>query len=413
LNVNFELSIFSVNYKKITGGNMREVVIASACRTPIGSFNGSLSSLPAPKLGAVVIDEALKRANVPKEMVDEVIMGCVLTAGVGQAPARQAAIFAGLPTKVECMTINKVCGSGLKAVMLATQAIKLGDADIIVAGGMESMSNAPYILDKARTGYRMGHGQLIDSMIKDGLWDVYNDFHMGNAGELCARECNISRQEQDEFAVLSYKRALEAIEKGYFKEEIVPVKVPQPKGGEVIVDEDEEPKRVNFEKIPQLKPAFDPNGTITPANASKINDGASALVLMSKEKAEELGVKPLARIVAYSSAAKDPAWFTTAPVDAIEKVLKKAGMRKEDIDLFEVNEAFAVVALATLKLGGIPIEKMNIHGGAVALGHPIGASGARILTTLLYAMKRKNAKFGLAAICIGGGEASAVIVEKI
>jgi acetyl-CoA C-acetyltransferase len=413
LNVNFELSIFSVNYKKITGGNMREVVIASACRTPIGSFNGSLSSLPAPKLGAVVIDEALKRANVPKEMVDEVIMGCVLTAGVGQAPARQAAIFAGLPTKVECMTINKVCGSGLKAVMLATQAIKLGDADIIVAGGMESMSNAPYILDKARTGYRMGHGQLIDSMIKDGLWDVYNDFHMGNAGELCARECNISRQEQDEFAVLSYKRALEAIEKGYFKEEIVPVKVPQPKGGEVIVDEDEEPKRVNFEKIPQLKPTFDPNGTITPANASKINDGASALVLMSKEKAEELGVKPLARIVAYSSAAKDPAWFTTAPVDAIEKVLKKAGMRKEDIDLFEVNEAFAVVALATSKLGGIPIEKMNIHGGAVALGHPIGASGARILTTLLYAMKRKNAKFGLAAICIGGGEASAVIVEKI
>jgi acetyl-CoA C-acetyltransferase len=413
LNVNFELSIFSVNYKKITGGNMREVVIASACRTPIGSFNGSLSSLPAPKLGAVVIDEALRRANVPKEMVDEVIMGCVLTAGVGQAPARQAAIFAGLPTKVECMTINKVCGSGLKAVMLATQAIKLGDADIIVAGGMESMSNAPYILDKARTGYRMGHGQLIDSMIKDGLWDVYNDFHMGNAGELCARECNISRQEQDEFAVLSYKRALEAIEKGYFKEEIVPVKVPQPKGGEVIVDEDEEPKRVNFEKIPQLKPAFDPNGTITPANASKINDGASALVLMSKEKAEELGVKPLARIVAYSSAAKDPAWFTTAPVDAIEKVLKKAGMRKEDIDLFEVNEAFAVVALATSKLGGIPIEKMNIHGGAVALGHPIGASGARILTTLLYAMKRKNARFGLAAICIGGGEASAVIVEKI
>jgi len=392
---------------------MREVVIASACRTPIGSFNGSLSSLPAPKLGAVVIDEALKRANVPKEMVDEVIMGCVLTAGVGQAPARQAAIFAGLPTKVECMTINKVCGSGLKAVMLATQAIKLGDADIIVAGGMESMSNAPYILDKARTGYRMGHGQLIDSMIKDGLWDVYNDFHMGNAGELCARECNISRQEQDEFAVLSYKRALEAIENGYFKEEIVPVKVPQPKGGEVIVDEDEEPKRVNFEKIPQLKPAFDPNGTITPANASKINDGASALVLMSKEKAEELGVKPLARIVAYSSAAKDPAWFTTAPVDAIEKVLKKAGMRKEDIDLFEVNEAFAVVALATSKLGGIPIEKMNIHGGAVALGHPIGASGARILTTLLYAMKRKNARFGLAAICIGGGEASAVIVEKI
>ncbi|CUT05156.1 thiolase family protein [Candidatus Chrysopegis kryptomonas] len=392
---------------------MREVVIASACRTPIGSFNGVLSPLPAPKLGAIVIEEALKRANVPKELVDEVIMGCVLTAGVGQAPARQAAIFAGLPTKVECMTINKVCGSGLKAVMLATQAIKLGDADIIVAGGMESMSNAPYLLDKARTGYRMGHAQIIDSMIKDGLWDVYNDFHMGNAGELCAKECGISREEQDEFAVLSYKRALEAIEKGYFKEEIVPVPVPQPKGETILVTEDEEPKKVIFEKIPKLKPAFDPNGTITPANASKINDGASALVLMSKEKAEELGIKPLARIVAYTSAAKDPAWFTTAPVDAIEKVLRKANMKKEDIDLFEVNEAFAVVALATSKLGGIPIEKMNIHGGAVALGHPIGASGARILTTLLYAMKRKEARFGLAAICIGGGEASAVIVERI
>jgi len=340
-------------------------------------------------------------------------MGCVLTAGVGQAPARQAAIFAGLPTKVECMTINKVCGSGLKSVMLATQAIKLGDADIIVAGGMESMSNAPYLLDKARFGYRMGHAQIIDSMIKDGLWDVYNDFHMGNAGELCARECNISREEQDEFAVLSYKRALEAIEKGYFKNEIVPVSVPQPKGEPIIVSEDEEPKKVVFDKIPKLKPAFDPNGTITAANASKINDGAAALVLMSKEKADELGIKPLARIVAYTSAAKDPAWFTTAPVDAIEKVLRKANMKKEDIDLFEVNEAFAVVALATSKLAGIPIEKMNIHGGAVALGHPIGASGARILTTLLYAMERKGAKFGIAAICIGGGEASAVIVERV
>ncbi len=392
---------------------MREVVIASACRTPIGSFNGALSPLPAPKLGAIVIEEALKRANVPKDMVDEVIMGCVLTAGVGQAPARQAAIFAGLPTKVECMTINKVCGSGLKAVMLATQAIRLGDADIIVAGGMESMSNAPYLLDRARTGYKMGHAQLIDSMIKDGLWDVYNDFHMGNAGELCARECKISREEQDEFAVLSYKRALEAIEEGYFKDEIVPVPVPQAKGETILVSEDEEPKKVVFDKIPKLKPAFEPNGTITAANASKINDGASALVLMSREKADEIGIKPLAKVVAYTSAAKDPAWFTTAPVDAIEKVLKKANMKKEDIDLFEVNEAFAVVAIATSKLAGIPIEKMNIHGGAVALGHPIGASGARILTTLLYAMKRREAKFGLAAICIGGGEASAMIVERI
>lgn len=392
---------------------MKEVVIVSACRTPIGSFNGALSPLSAPKLGAIVIEEALKRVNLSKDVVDEVIMGCVLTAGVGQAPARQAAIFAELPTKVECMTINKVCGSGLKAVMLATQAIKLGDADVVVAGGMESMSNAPYLLDKARTGYRMGHGQIIDSMIKDGLWDVYNDFHMGNAGELCAREFKISREEQDEFAVLSYKRALEAIEKGYFKDEIVPVQVPQTKGETIVISEDEEPKKVIFEKIPKLKPVFDPNGTITAANASKINDGASALVLMSKEKAEELGIRPLARIVAYASAAKDPAWFTTAPVDAIEKVLKKANMKKEDIDLFEVNEAFAVVALVTSKLAGIPIEKMNIHGGAIALGHPIGASGARILTTLLYALKRKEAKFGLATACIGGGEASALIVERI
>lgn len=392
---------------------MKEVVIVSACRTPIGSFNGALSPLSAPKLGAIVIEEALKRVNLSKDVVDEVIMGCVLTAGVGQAPARQAAIFAELPTKVECMTINKVCGSGLKAVMLATQAIKLGDADVVVAGGMESMSNAPYLLDKARIGYRMGHGQIIDSMIKDGLWDVYNDFHMGNAGELCAREFKISREEQDEFAVLSYKRALEAIEKGYFKDEIVPVQVPQTKGETIVISEDEEPKKVIFEKIPKLKPVFDPNGTITAANASKINDGASALVLMSKEKAEELGIRPLARIVAYASAAKDPAWFTTAPVDAIEKVLKKANMKKEDIDLFEVNEAFAVVALVTSKLAGIPIEKMNIHGGAIALGHPIGASGARILTTLLYALKRKEAKFGLATACIGGGEASALIVERI
>ena len=392
---------------------MREVVIAGACRTPIGSFNGSLSSIPAPKLGSIVIKEALNRAGVPADMVDEVIMGCVLTAGLGQAPARQAAIFAGLPTKVECLTINKVCGSGLKAVMLATQAVKLGDADIVVAGGMESMSNAPYLLEKARTGYRMGHGELIDSMIKDGLWDVYNDFHMGNAGELCARECQIPREAQDEFAVLSYKRAIEATEKGYFKDEIVPVTVEKPKGEKVVVDEDDEPRRVKFDKIPKLKPAFEPNGTITAANASKINDGASAMIVMAEEKAKELGVKPLARVIAYTSAAKDPEWFTTAPVDAIDKVLKKAGLKKEDIDLFEVNEAFAVVALATSKLPDLPVEKMNVHGGAVALGHPIGASGARILTTLIYAMRRRNAKLGLAAICIGGGEASAMIIERI
>ncbi len=390
----------------------RNVVITSAVRTPIGSFNGALAPLKAPQLGSIVIREALKRSQLKPEQVQQVIMGNVITAGVGQAPARQAAIFAGLPTSVDCMTINKVCGSGLKAVMLARNEIALGEADIVVAGGMESMSNAPYLLDKARWGYRMGHAELIDAMIRDGLWDVYNNFHMGNAAELCARECNIPREAQDEFAVLSYKRALEAQEKGYFKEEIVPVPVPQKKG-EIIVEEDEEPKKARFEKIPTLRPAFEKDGTVTAANASKINDGASAVVVMAEETAQVLGIKPLARIVAQATASKDPEWFTTAPADAIQRVLQKAQMTVDDIDLFEINEAFAVVTIAVDNILGIPVEKVNIAGGAVALGHPIGASGARILTTLIHNLKRTGGKRGIASLCIGGGEAVAVIIEMM
>lgn len=392
--------------------NQRDVVIVSAVRTPIGSYNGGLSPLPAPRLGSVVIKEALKRAHVSPEQVSEVIMGNVISAGLGQAPARQASIYAGIPSTVGCTTVNKVCGSGLKAVMLATQGIKLGDADIVVAGGMESMSNAPYLLYKARFGYRMGNGELVDGMIKDGLWDVYNDFHMGNAGELCARECHIPREAQDEFAVLSYKRALEAQEKGYFNDEIVPVTIPGRKG-DVTVDADEEPSNVKFDKINSLRPAFDKEGTITAANASKISDGASALVVMGADVAEKMGAKPLARVIGYSTAAKEPEWFTTAPADAIDLVLKKVGMTKDDIDLFEINEAFSVVALAVNQILGLDANKVNIAGGAVSLGHPIGASGARILTTLLYNLKRTGGKKGVASLCLGGGEAVALVVEMV
>ncbi len=391
---------------------MNDVVIMGLCRTPIGSFGGTLSSLPAPRLGAVVVEEAIKRAGIKKEQVDEVIMGNVLTAGAGQAPARQAALFAGLPEKIECMTINKVCGSGLKAVMLAAQAILLDDAEIVLAGGMESMSNAPYLLEKARTGYWLGHSQLVDSMIKDGLWDVYNDFHMGSAAELCAKECDVPREAQDEFSIMSYQRALDAQKNGWFNEETVPVSILQRDGTSHLVEEDEEPKKARFEKIPKLRPAFQKEGTVTAANASKINDGAAAVVVMSRRKADALGLKPLARIVASASAAKKPEWFTTAPADVTPKVLERADLRKEDIDLFEINEAFAVVNLAVNKLLGLDPENINVHGGAVALGHPIGASGARILVTLLYAMKRRDVKRGMAAICIGGGEASAMVVER-
>ena len=389
-----------------------EVVIVSACRTPIGSFGGALSSFTAPKLGAIVIEEALRRAGVKKEVVNEVIMGCVLPAGVGQAPARQATIFAGLPESVQTMTVNKVCGSGLKAIMLGAQAIRLGDADVVIAGGMESMSNTPYYLEKARTGYRMGHGQLVDSMVKDGLWDVYNNFHMGNAAEICAKECQISRDAQDEFSITSYQRAIEAQKNGLFKDEIVPVKIEQKGTEPIIVSEDEEPKKVKFDKIKTLKPAFDKEGTITAANASKINDGAAAVVLMSEAKARELGLKPLAKIVSYDSFAQKPEWFTTAPAYSIQQVLAKANKKLEEIDLFEINEAFAVVSLAVNKILGLDPNKVNVNGGAVALGHPIGASGARIMVTLLHAMKQRNVKTGLAAICIGGGEASSVIIER-
>ncbi|MCL5990814.1 MAG: thiolase family protein [Bacteroidetes bacterium] len=387
-------------------------VILSAVRTPIGAFMGALSSFSAPKLGAIVISESIKRAGITNEDVNEVIMGNVLSAGVGQAPARQAAIYAGLPVSVPCMTINKVCGSGLKAVMLADQSIKLGDSDVAVAGGMESMSNAPYLLFKARTGYKMGHGELVDSMINDGLWDVYNNFHMGMAGEFCATECNITRQDQDEFAVQSYKRSLDAQKNGYYTDEIIPVIVEDRKGP-ITVSKDEEPEKVNFDKVPALKPVFKKDGTVTAANASSIDDGASAVVAASEEKAKSLGKKPMAKIIAYATHAQKPEWFTTAPTEAIKKAVAKAGMKLEDIDLFEVNEAFASVAIVTHRNLNIPIEKINIHGGAIALGHPIGASGARILTTLIYALKRYNKKYGLASLCIGGGEAVAMVIENV
>lgn len=391
---------------------MNEVVIAGSCRTPIGSFRGALSSLPAPRLGAIAIREAIRRAGIGPETVNEVIMGNVLQAGVGQAPARQAAIFAGLPASVECLTVNKVCGSGLKSVMLAAQAIMVGDAEVVVAGGMESMSRAPYLLEKARDGYRMGNGEIVDAMIKDGLLDVYNNYLMGNAGELCAKECNIPREAQDEYAVMSYRRAQEAQAAGRFTQEIVQVETKGERGDVVMVSEDEDVRKTNFEKIPKLKPAFVKDGTITAANASKISDGAAALVLMSETKAKALGISPVAKILGQASAAKAPEWFTTAPADVIPKVLKKTGLTTDRIDLFEINEAFAVVALAVNSIAGLDVRKVNVNGGAIALGHPIGASGARLLVTLLHALEQRNLKRGLAALCIGGGEASAVIVER-
>lgn len=390
---------------------MKKVVITSAKRTPIGSFGGSLASLTAGQLGSLAIKGVLEDSKILSDLIDEVIMGNVLTAGMGQAPARQAALFAGLPEKTECMTINKVCGSGLKAVMLATQAIQTDNAEIIIAGGQESMSNTPYILDKARNGYRLGNGEVIDSMVKDGLWDVYNNVHMGNCAEACAKEFSFTREELDEFAINSYKKALEAQKNGRFKDEIIDVKV---KAGreDVIVNNDEEPGKVKFDKIPSLKPVFDKNGVVTAANASSINDGAAALLIMSEEKAKELGLKPLVEIVAQSSAAKDPIHFTTAPADSINKVLKKANLELSDIDLFEINEAFAVVSLANNKILGLDNNKVNVNGGAVALGHPIGASGARVLVTLIHEMKKRNSTYGLASLCIGGGEAAALIVKN-
>lgn len=393
--------------------NLKEVVIVSAKRTPVGSFQGCLSTVPATKLGSKVIKSIIDETKIDLQQVDEVIMGCVLPAGQGQAPARQAALGAGLPNSVECMTINKVCGSGLKSAMLATQAIQVGDADVIIAGGMENMTLTPFMLPKARTGYRMGNGQLIDGMIKDGLWDVYNDVHMGNCAELCAKDRKYSREEQDIFAIDSYKKAQTAQENGEFDAEICPVEIPQRKGDPVVITQDEEPGRTNFDKIPKLQPAFDKEGTVTAANASKINDGAAAVLLMSKEKAKELGLKPIVKIIAQASAAHEPEWFTTAPTKAIEKVLKKAKLKVDDIDLWEINEAFAPVTMVAVDDFKIDMQKVNVNGGAIAIGHPIGASGARIFTTLIHAMKKRNAKYGLATLCIGGGEASAVIVERI
>jgi acetyl-CoA C-acetyltransferase len=390
---------------------MKKVVITHAKRTPVGAFNGALSSLSAPQLGSIVIKDLLAESKIDLSVVDEVIMGNILTAGLGQAAARQAALYAGLPEKTECLTINKMCGSGLKAIMLAHQAIQLGDADVIIAGGQENMSNAPYLLKNARSGYRLGHGEIIDSMIIDGLWDIYNNIHMGNCAEACAKEMNFTREQLDDYAVMSYKRALAAQKDGKFNDEITPVTI-KSRSGETIVTKDDEPEKVNFEKIPSLKPAFDKNGVVTAANASKINDGAAAALVMSEEKAKEFGLKPLVEIVAQSSAAKAPMQFTTAPADAINKVLAKAKMKITDIDLFEINEAFAVVSLAVNKILGLTTDNVNVNGGAIAIGHPIGASGARIMATLVHEMKRRNSKYGLASLCIGGGEASAVIVKR-
>ena len=390
-----------------------ESVIVSIARTPIGSFQGAFSSVPTVRLGAVVIKSALERAGIEGNEVNEVIMGNVIPAGEGQAPARQAAIYAGLPNSVECMTINKVCGSGLKAVMLADQAIRCGDAEIVIAGGMENMSLAPYYLTDARDGMRLGHKKVLDAIIRDGLWDPYGDIHMGNCAETLAKEENYSREEQDAFAVESYRRSMEAIEKGYFKNEIIPVEVPQRKGNPLIVDTDEEPGKGKPEKFSKLKPAFESDGTITVANASSINDGAAALVVMSADTATVYDIKPLCKIIAQSSYAHEPLYFTTAPGKAIQKVLDKTGLLIKDIDLFEINEAFSNVTLAAMREHNIPHEKVNIHGGAVSMGHPIGASGARILVTLISALKQKKKKLGLATLCIGGGEAAAVVVETV
>ena len=386
-------------------------VITAIARTAIGSFQGVLSSVPTVRLGAAVIKSAVERAGLMGEDIDEVIMGNVLSAGEGQAPARQAAIYAGLPDSVECMTINKVCGSGLKSVMLADQAIRCGDAGVVVAGGMENMSLSPYYLMDARGGMRLGHKKVVDSIIGDGLWDPYGDMHMGNCAEVLAKEENFSREDQDAFAVESYRRSLEAIEIGYFKDEITPVEISQRKGDPIIIDTDEEPGRGKPEKIAKLRTAFEKDGTITVANASSINDGAAALVVMSAEKATELNSKPICKIVAQTSVAHEPLYFTTAPGKAITKVLDKAGHTINDIDLFEINEAFSNVTLAAMREHNIPHEKVNIFGGAVSMGHPIGASGARILVTLISALKQKNKILGLATLCIGGGEAAAVIVE--
>ena len=391
---------------------MREVVILSAARTPVGRFQGGLSSLPAPRLGSIAIAEAVRRADLRPDDVDEVIMGNVLSAGVGQAPARQATLHAGLPTAVRSTTINKMCGSGLKAVMLAQQAIAAGDADVIVAGGMENMSAAPYLLERARTGYRLGDDRIVDVILRDGLTDAYQNIHMGNCAEILAREYRISRAEQDEYAKLSYTRAIAAMDEGKIADEVVAVEVPQPKGAAVIVTEDEEPRRVNFDKIPALRPVFEEGGTITAANASSISDGGAAVVVAAAEVAKRRGWSPRARIVGQAGAAMAPEWFTIAPAHATRALLEKVGWTIGDVDLIEINEAFAAVVIGVCRDLGLRYDRVNVHGGAVALGHPIGASGARILTTLLYALPRYEAQRGVASICLAGGEAVSLAIER-
>ena len=389
----------------------QEIVVLGSARTPIGAFRGAFRDLPAPQLGARALQEAISRAGIAPAEVEQVNMGCVLTAGLGQAPARQAAIAAGCGVATGAITLNKVCGSGMRAVMIAANDLRFGDHEIVAAGGMESMSGAPYLLPGARGGLRYGHQRLVDSMIHDGLWDPYNDLHMGSCAEICAREYSFAREAQDELAIESYRRARVATEEGLFAAEIVPVEVPG-KGEAVVVDRDEDPFRVDLEKAPKLRPVFDPEGTVTAANASNLNDGAAALVLSTAEVAERRGLSPRARIFAQASVAQAPEWFTTAPIAAIRKVLERSGLEISDIDLFEINEAFAVVVMACERELSIPHERVNVHGGAIALGHPIGASGARIMVTLLHALEARDLTLGLAAICIGGGEATAVVVER-
>ncbi len=390
----------------------KEVVIVSAARTPIGSFGGALADVPATKLGAEAIKGALAKAGLAADQVNEVIMGSVLQANLGQAPARQAAKFAGLPNEVACTTVNKVCASGMKAIMMAAQDILLGDADVVVAGGMESMSQTPYYVEKGRYGYRYGHGQLTDGIVKDGLTDVYHQTAMGVSAELCAKEHGISRADQDAFAIESYTRSAAAWAAGKFKDEIVPVTV-QTRKGDVVVSEDEEYKNVNFEKVPALKPVFQKDGTVTAANASTINDGAAALVLMSAEKAQALGLKPLARVLSYADAEQAPEWFTTTPAKALPRAVEKAGLKMSDIDFVELNEAFSVVGIANTRLMNLDPAKVNVNGGAVSLGHPLGCSGARIIVTLINVLKQQGGRYGAAGICNGGGGASAMVIEKL
>ena len=392
---------------------MKDVVIVSAVRTPMGSFGGSLSSVSATKLGSVAIKGAIEKSGLALDDVQEVFMGNVLQANLGQAPARQAAMFAGLSMDVPCTTINKVCSSGMKSIMLAAQTIKSGDNDIVVAGGMENMSSVPHYFDKGRTGQKLGDMKLTDGMVKDGLTDVYNKVHMGNCAEICAKEMKISREEQDSFAVESYNRSTKSWKEGRFLDEIVPVSVSQRRGEDLVVSEDEEYKNVKLEKIPALRAVFDKDGTITAANASTLNDGASALVLMSLDKANELGITPLAKIVSYADAAQEPEWFTTAPAKAVPLAISKADLEISDVDYFELNEAFSVVGIANMKILGLDSSKVNVNGGAVSLGHPLGSSGSRILVTLLNVLKQNEGKIGVAGICNGGGGASAVVIERI